>query len=61
MPSASAYLALAADLSVPWTPARRSGPDRRPGPEGSSDSGSEALPGADRALQMGWEQTLALR
>ena len=53
-----AYLALAAGLSAPWTPARRSEPDRRLRPEGSSGSGSEAPPEADRALRTGWEQTL---
>lgn len=56
-----AYLVLAAGLSAPWTPALRSEPDRRPGPGGSSDSGSEALPEAGRALQTGWEQTLLPR
>lgn len=53
-----AYLALAAGLSAPWTPTQRSEPDRRPGPEGSSDSGSGAPPAAGRALQRGWERTL---
>lgn len=52
------YLALAAGLSAPWTPVLRSEPDRRPGPGGSSGSGSEAPLVAGRALQRGWEQTL---
>lgn len=55
---ADGYLALAAGLSAPWTPVPRSEPDRRPGPGGSSGSGSEAPLAAGRALQKEWEQML---
>lgn len=56
-----AYLVLVAGPSAPWTLVRRSEPDRRPGPEGSSGSGLEAPLAADRALQTGWEQMLEFR
>lgn len=55
------YLALAAGLSAPWTPVLRNEPDRRPGPGGSSGSGSEAPLVAGRALQTEWEQMLKLK
>lgn len=55
------YLALAAGLSAPWTPVLRSEPDRRPGPGGSSGSGSEAPLVAGRVLQKEWEQRLKFK
>lgn len=55
---AQAHLALAAGLSAPSIPKRRSEPGRTPGPEASSGSGSGAPPGADRVLRTGWERTL---